>query len=132
MTVLRDPMSKRRLNANKVAKQPKLKKDMAEFVASCEVRYNAEGHKYNLVDLLWKGHRGFISFNEKELTKQFEKWYYKLEDDLKEIEADKIEREKSDPWRRGGHWESEHDKNLRLLYELGKKVMDDVVDNILL
>lgn len=121
---------KRRLNANKIAKQPKLKKDMALFVAKCEVRW---GNKPDIstVDLLWKGHRGFISYSEKDLMKIFEKYHALVEQKYTE-EKREADKENNDPMNKKYRYVHRVDAALEELYNLGSVVMDAMIDDILL
>lgn len=64
-------MAKRRFNAKKIANTPSLKKRMAKFIA----QYDTEKQNYSLVEMLAFGHRGYISFSEKELCREFDKIY---------------------------------------------------------
>jgi hypothetical protein len=62
-------LAKRRFNAKKIANTPSLKKRMAKFCAEMDVKYT----KPDYLDILYKGHRGFISYSEDDLAKEFDK-----------------------------------------------------------
>lgn len=66
-------MSKRRYNAKRIAKSPALKRKIAELLAEHHESISAE--KLSLNHLLAYGHRGYISFNETELCKIFDKLF---------------------------------------------------------
>ena len=74
-------MAKQRYNNKKIANTPSLKKAMARFCAQMMVKYN----KPNYEELLYKGHRGFISFSEEDLAKEFDKQLMILRDKHTEI-----------------------------------------------
>lgn len=62
-------MSKRRYNSKKIARSPALKRKMAELLASEDL----QGNRVTLAHVLAYGHRGYISYNETELCKLFDK-----------------------------------------------------------
>ena len=62
-------MAKRRFNAKKIANTPSLKKRMAKFCAFVEVKWSKPDYE----EMMYKGHRGFISFSEDDLAKEFDK-----------------------------------------------------------
>lgn len=64
-------MSKRRFNAKKIANTPSLKKAMARFCAHVDIEFTEQ--KPNYAELLYKGHRGYISYSEDDLAKEFDK-----------------------------------------------------------
>ena len=72
-------MAKRRFNTKKIANTPSLKKKMAKFCAYVEVKYN----KPNYEEIIYKGHRGFISFSEDDLAKEFDKRMQIIRDKLR-------------------------------------------------
>ena len=80
-----------------IAKQPKIKKKLAKFLAE----------SYGLVpvdiqqDMLINGHRGYLAMTEKELTDLFDKEYEKLL-------ADKKKREDTRDEHNHGSWEWAH------------------------
>lgn len=65
---------KRRYSAAKIAKTPSLKKKLANFIA----RYDLKKQQYDMTDMLAYGHRGYISYDEKELCKIFDEIYGSL------------------------------------------------------
>src|ERR1019366_6891924 len=70
-------MAKKRLDASKIAKQPKLKKDIAKFLAECEANWDEV--KVPIVDILFRGRRGYINMNEGDLLRLFEKRHAEFE-----------------------------------------------------
>jgi len=121
-------MSKKRLDASKIAKQPKLKKDMAKFVAKCVVTLTPMEDRPSLEDLLYKGHRGFISINDGDLLRHFEKWHAQVERDLNNLNEGLAK--KDGPIFR---WNVESQiKVLKELYEISSVIMSDTIDEVLL
>lgn len=87
-------MAKRRLRkvAKDIKKQPKLKKKIAEFLAN----------NYNLTmsearQMLLKGHRGYLSMHEKELSDLFDAKYDELLSDI-ESKNEEIKEYEHDAW----------------------------------
>lgn len=66
-------MAKKKLKkiAKNIAKQPKLKRKLAEYLASVHGRVSPN----ELETMLTKGHRGYLAISEKELTDLFDKKY---------------------------------------------------------
>lgn len=112
---------KRRLNFSKVAKQPKLKKELSMFLAEYEVA--TKDIKYNVVDLLAYGHRGYVSHDERYLTKKFEQAVSDLETRKQTYEENK----KNKPT-----WMGEQRWNLQPLLDKSTPLMQDLMDEVLL
>jgi len=94
------------------------------FLARCAVQFNEE--KPNLEELLWKGHRGYISYNEKDLVKLFEKQFSKVEK-AHATYAKEVDKKRSEVW---GFFRG--NPTLIELHKQGKTIMDDLVDEIIL
>ena len=109
----------RRYNASKLAKQSALKKDVSYFIAGCDQVF---GMAPTLVELLAKGHRGYMSYNEKELVKLFEKYLSALEL-REEIE---IKERAAEGFTRYGK------ANSPGLLEKGRELMKELVENVIL
>ncbi len=62
-------MSKRRYNSKRIARSPALKRKIAELLAE----YDQNQKKVTLTHVLAYGHRGYISYNEDDLCKLFDK-----------------------------------------------------------
>lgn len=80
-------MAKRRMRkiAKNIAKQPKHKKMMAEYVATHSL------HKFGskeILDILIKGHRGYLAMDETKLSKLFDDLYDKKVKELEKLVGD--------------------------------------------
>lgn len=76
-------MAKRRYNAKKIANTPALKKRMAKFCAHVEMTHC----RPNYEEMLFKGHRGFVSYSEDDLAKEFDKRLQIVRDKYSELKA---------------------------------------------
>lgn len=83
-------MAKKRYSAKKIARTPSLKRKIAELLAD----YHPGKKDLSLSQMLAYGHRGYISFDEAELCKLFDKLYTseleKVAEQRKSIEEKKI------------------------------------------
>lgn len=119
-------MSKR-LNASKIAKQPLLKKNIARFLAKAELTLSEE--EFSMEEMLFSGHRGFISYNEKDLVKLLERWASLAADRARNIELEREAAKTSNLYR----WTNDtEEKAVIQLAKEGNKLLNDLMDEILL
>lgn len=86
----------KRIDWKKLDRVPQFKKKVARFLSAIDI---ANGVSPSLHDILTLGHRGYIQYSEKELSKLFDKAYDKLLKDIQELE--KLNQENThDSWRR--------------------------------
>jgi|SRR5581483_2048424 len=117
----------RRLRYDKLAKQSAIKKEVAYFVA----KYTAHTHDPDApsyIDVLAKGHRGFLSYDEKGLVKLFEKAYDALE---AKRNAYLEEKQKAEASGTGRYWDREPTED-KTLFSEAEKLMRDLMENIVL
>lgn len=113
-------MGKRRFNSKKIANTPSLKKRMAKFCATMEIKYS----KPNYEEMLYKGHRGFISYSEDDLAKEFDKKLQILRDKYSVSKA-KDDKEKTE-----SRWYRQSDEfvELTLWYEEGTLIANEIFE----
>ena len=116
---------KRRMRkmAKNIAKQKKLKKMMAEFIAKREFK-DIIRDREKLMDMLVKGHRGLLAMNEKELADKFDKLYDQLDSNknlMLDVEFDD----------RGYYWE-ENMKTLNQTIAEAEKIYGEVFEDVFL
>lgn len=116
-------MAKRRFNSKKIANTPSLKKRIARFCAEIEVKYN----KPDYMEMLYKGHRGFISFSEDDLAKEFDKRMQIIRDKYSVQVANNKEREKDRWYRKGDEF-----VELELWYEEGVAIANEIFEETFL
>lgn len=82
-------MAKQKLRkiAKNIGKQPKLKKKLAEYLASTHNKVTPD----ELTNMLLKGHRGYLAMTEKELTDLFDKKYESLTIQLQDLKTEEAE-----------------------------------------
>ena len=117
-------MGKKWFDASRIAKQPKLKKDIAKWLATCVTRHSDADSRPSLEDILYKGHRGFISYHENDLLRHFEKWHANLHQKLDNME--KVNSKQS--W----GFSATETKELKVLVAEGDTIMSNIVDEVLL
>lgn len=105
-------MGKRRYSAAKIARTPSLKKKLAELLAD----FDENRKNMDLSKMLAYGHRGYISYDETELCKLFDKLYTAKIAEVAE-QRKKIEEEKVNPRRA---WEVSRQE--RALEEVNKSL----------
>jgi len=117
-------MGKRRLNAKKIAKQPLLKKQMAQFCAQIDVEFGSREAKDELLlAALANGNRGFISMDEAKLGKEFDKRIEMLRTRYSELK-------KADEEAKNGRYYrvSEQFVRFELWYEEGVRIANEVFE----
>ena len=112
-------MAKRRFNAKKIANTPSLKKRMARFCAQMHLKYD----KPNYEEMLYKGHRGFISYSEDDLGKEFDKQLSIIREKYSAHKADDDKR-KNDRWYR----QSDQMVGLELYYEEAVSIANEIFE----
>lgn len=117
-------MAKRRYNAKKIANTPSLKRGMAEFCAQVDVEFGANKDDL-LLQALYKGHRGYISYSEDDLAKEFDKRINLLRDAYSKAKAE--DDETKERWKHARS--SEKFTKLELWYEEGVKIADQVFED---
>lgn len=119
---------KRRLNAARIAKVPKLKKDIARWNAQFDITVGES--KASIEDMLTNGHRGYVSYEDKKLVRLLEQRFNQLQQMKKEFEENVREQEE-----KGRHYRwhpSEKEFRYKSLMESALKIMDDLMDEVLL
>lgn len=113
-------MAKRRFNAKKIANTPSLKKRMAKFCAHVEVKYS----KPNYEEMIYKGHRGFISYSEDDLAKEFDKRMQIIRDKYSVLKV------KDDKDKVESRWYRQSDElvELTLWYEEGVEIANEIFE----
>lgn len=114
-------MSKRRYNAKKIANTPQLKKRMAKFCATVDVSF--QDTKVDIAEILYKGHRGFISLSEDDLAKEFDKRLEFMRDKYGAAVKEDQDNQK-------GRWyrKSDHFANIELWYEEGANIANEIFE----
>ena len=95
---------------------------MAKFCAEMCVKYDISD-KSVYVDMLYKGHRGFISLSEDDLAKEFDKKLHSLRDKYSVLK-DRDDKAKNDRWYR----QSDEFVELSLWYEEGVSIADEIFE----
>lgn len=113
-------MAKRRFNSKKIANTPSLKKRMAKFCAQMEVKYA----KPNYEEMLYKGHRGFISYSEDDLAKEFDKKLQLLRDKYSAMKVVDDKQKVEARWYR----QSDEFVELSLWYEEGTFIANEIFE----
>lgn len=115
-------MGKRRYDAKKIAKSPLLKKRMAKFCA--EVAITWELQKVNdYKEILFAGHRGYISYSEDDLCKEFDKKLEILRDRYSKLKASE-DKKRNDRWFRPDPTFDE----ITMWYEEGVEIANEVFE----
>ena len=113
-------LAKRRYNSKKIANTPSLKKRMARFCSQMTVKYD----KPNYEEILFKGHRGFISYSEDDLAKQFDKQLMILRDKYSVLKVADDKQQKEARWYR----QTDEFTELTLWYEEGVSIANEVFE----
>lgn len=99
---------------------------MAQFCAEIDVKYGSNKDDI-LKQILYKGHRGFISFSEDDLAKEFDKRLTLLRDKYSVSKA-ADDKAKTERWYRQGDEFIE----LTLWYEEGVSIANEIFEDMFL
>ncbi len=115
-------MAKRRFNTKQIAKQPLLKKRMAKFCSYVEIKYSPV--KPNYEEILTNGHRGYISYSEDDLAKEFDKKLNILRDKYNVMKAQDDKNKIEQRWYR----QSEEFVDITLWYEEAVEIANEIFE----
>lgn len=115
-------MAKRRYNSKKIANTPSLKKRTAQFCAEIDAKFGSKD--INLIDILYKGHRGYISYHEDDLAKEFDKRIELLRDKYSAAKVHEDKRKEGSRWYR----QSDEFAQLELWYEEGVNIANEIFE----
>lgn len=97
---------------------------MAKFCADVDIQYT----KPDYATILYKGHRGFISYEENDLAKEFDKRLELLRDKYSVAKAE-------DEERKGQRWQYRPSETLQMLelwYEEGVAIANEIFEEAFL
>lgn len=115
----------KRCNAKKIAKIPSLKRRIARFCADYYSKYDNSG--FVLEEILFSGHRGFVSFAEDDLGKTFDKCYEAMRPMYEEV----VKRKQEDSKKRWSR-QSDSDAQIELFYEEATSIANEIFEDTLL
>lgn len=114
----------RRYNEKKIASTPLLKKQMAAFCAQFDVAYCSNKDAI-LQTALFKGHRGYVSYSDKDLAKEFDKRIEMLRDKYSLYKKSEDERKVS---RGKYYYEDNKFVEVTIFYEEGVRIANEVFE----
>lgn len=95
---------------------------MAKFCAEMDIKY----HQLDYKEMLYKGHRGYVSYSEDDLAKEFDKKLQILRDKYSVLKAHDDERMR-DKWYR----QSDEYVEVTLWYEEGVEIANEVFEEMM-
>lgn len=113
-------MAKQRYNSKKIANTPSLKKRIARFCAQMDVKYTKPDYE----EMLYKGHKGFISYSEDDLAKEFDKKLQLLRDKYGVMKAQDDKQKVEARWYR----QSDEFVEVALWYEEGTLIANEIFE----